>query len=75
MQDDGVAAGEEKEDEDIGDLDDLLRREREMEKKRKESAPTDAEVQCIYCTAGKFGGLAVYITTAKIFSSHITSPV
>ena len=43
MQDDGVAAGEEK-DEDIGDLDDLLRREREMEKKRKESAPTDAEV-------------------------------
>ena len=46
MQDDGVAAGEEK-DEDIGDLDDLLRREREMEKKRKESAPTDAEVQCM----------------------------
>ena len=44
MQDDGVAAGEEK-DEDIGDLDDLLRREREMEKKRKESAPTDAEVR------------------------------
>ena len=44
MYDDGVAAGEEKEDEDIGDLDDLLRREREMEKKRKESAPTDTEV-------------------------------
>ena len=37
------AAGKEKE-EDIGDLDDLLRREREMEKKRKESAPVDAEV-------------------------------
>ena len=45
MQDDGVAAGEEKEKDDIGDLDDLLRREREMEKKRKESAPTDAEVR------------------------------
>ena len=43
MQDDGVAAGE-KEKDDIGDLDDLLRREREMEKKRKESAPTDTEV-------------------------------
>ena len=39
-----MAAGEEKEDEDIGDLDDLLRRKREMEKKRKESAPTDEEV-------------------------------
>ena len=32
-------------DADIGDLDDLLRREREMEKKRKESAPVDAEVR------------------------------
>lgn len=44
MQGDGVAAGKEKEDEDIGDLDDLLRREREMEKKSKESAPADTEV-------------------------------
>ena len=45
MQGDGVAAGEEKEEEeDIGDLDDLLRREREMEKKRKESAPANTEV-------------------------------
>ena len=39
----GKAPGKEEE-EDIGDLDDLLRREREMEKKRKESAPIDAEV-------------------------------
>ena len=52
MQDDGVAAGEEKEKDDIGDLDDLLRREREMEKKRKESAPTDAEVCTSWAIVG-----------------------
>ena len=38
------AAGDKKEEDEIGDLDDLLRREREMEKKGKESAPIDAEV-------------------------------
>ena len=42
--DDGGKATGKEEEEDIGDLDDLLRREREMEKKRKESAPIDAEV-------------------------------
>ena len=43
LQGDGEA--DQEKDDDIGDLDDLLRREREMEKKRKESAPVDAEVQ------------------------------
>ena len=43
VQGDGEA--DQEKDDDIGDLDDLLRREREMEKKRKESAPVDAEVQ------------------------------
>ena len=42
----GETDGEKKEaEDDIGDLDDLLRREREMEKKRKESAPADSEVK------------------------------
>ena len=60
MQDDGVVAGEEKEDKDIGDLDDLLRREREMEKKRKESAPTDAEVCQIICRSAMHGRVYLF---------------
>lgn len=41
---DGTAATAKDEEEDIGDLDDLLRKAREMEKKRKESEP-DTEVR------------------------------
>ena len=39
--------GENEQEEEISDLDDLLRKAREMEKQRKEAAPSEAEVSHI----------------------------
>ena len=44
FQGDADGAGKVKEEDDVGDLDDILKREREIEKRSKESASADVEV-------------------------------